>query len=120
MKEKKVLIACNSLDFLLISKVLGQGFALDWVQNREEVSKFCKNKSYELLLVDISFLKPDFKLLAAVKKEHIPVVALSSEPYDARDKALSAAGCCACYVKPIRHDLFAAFINYWIEQGVEN
>lgn len=119
MKNKKILLACNALDYILIAKILGGNLVLDRVDEPEEIISRRKSGEYDLLLIDIAFIRSDFKVLEGVAEEHLPVVVLSSEPYDARDEKLKQAGCCACYIKPIRQDLFAAFINYWIKEYAE-
>ena len=119
MEKKRILIACSCLDYMLINKILGGFCSLDKAENREEIIRFGNQSHYDLLLIDIAFLKPDFEILKTIKKEGIPVVALSPEPFDARNKKMMEAGCCACYVKPIRTDLFAAFISFWIQEYSE-
>lgn len=116
MNTKKILVACTPLDYILILKVLGENFILDQAQSREEIIRLRKEHHYDLLLIDIVFLKPDFKVISGMSEMNIPVIALSSEPFDAREGRLQKAGCCACYVRPIRVELFAAFVTYWIEE----
>lgn len=116
MKAKSILVACSSLDYILIHKTLQDKYILDKVDKREDIIKFRKEFKYDLLLIDVAFLKPDFEVISGIKELNVPVIALSSEPYDARDGQMLKAGCCACYIRPIRQELFAAFIDYWIQQ----
>lgn len=114
MKEKNILIACDPLDYILIQKILSPNYYLDRADNRGDILKMRALKEYDLLIIDVIFLKPDFTVITGAKEKKIPVIALSSEPYDARDAKMSQAGCCACYVKPIRKEVFAEFISCWI------
>lgn len=116
MKKKNILVACDSLDYILIFKILDAFYVISRAESREEIMMLRKKQTYDLLLIDIAFLKPDFKVLDGITEKDIPVIALSSEPYDARNKELKEAGCCACYVKPIRHKMFAAFVEYWLNE----
>lgn len=120
MERKSILIACNSLDYILIHKTLNNDFILDKANTCEDILRLGDANQYDLLLIDISLLKPDYRVIARFKKENIPVVALSPEPYDAKDKELHKAGCCACYIKPIRQELFADFIRPWIQENEMN
>ncbi len=115
MEEKRILIVCNSLDYLWISKALQRGYALEWVGKWEDLSKYEDKTDFDLILIDIAFLRADLNLLKYFASKHIPVIALSSEPYDARDKSLLQAGCSACYVKPFRQDVFTALVRDWIK-----
>lgn len=114
MERKNILVACNSLDYILIHKTLGNSFVMDRADTREDILRLGNANQYDLLLIDISFLKPDYGIITGFKKSNVPVVALSPELYDAKDKELQKAGCCACYIKPIRQESFAEFIHFWI------
>lgn len=116
MENKNILVACSSLDYILIHKVLHNNFLLDRAENRAEVLSLRQAKSYDLLLIDVAFLKPDFEVIAGAAEENIPVVALSAEPTDAYSGKVRDNGCCACYIKPIRPDLFNSFVSYWIRR----
>lgn len=113
MAKKNVLVACSSLDYILIQKTLQSDYLIDRALSKEEILELQINHQYDLLLLDIAFLKPDFKVIEGVKDT--PVVALSSDPMDARDETVLKGGCSACYVKPIRQELFPAFLDYWIK-----
>lgn len=116
MKENKILVACNSLDYILIQKTLENEFVLEKADVPDDVLRLRNANHYDLLLIDTAFLRADLKVIEGIKEERIPVVAMSSEPYDAKDIKLREAGCCACYIKPIRQELFVAFIRYWINE----
>lgn len=116
MEKKNILIACSSLDYILIYKILCNHFIITRAESCEEILNLGEVGHFHILLVDVSFLKPDFEVLYFAKKKRIPVIALSSEPYDARDKEMRIAGCCACYVKPIRQEIFGPFVQYWLKQ----
>ena len=120
MKGKNILVACSALDYILIQKLLSDSFLLDKAGSREDIVNRIEKNKYDLFLIDIAFLRPDFKVIDGVVKENLPVIALSSEPNDARDKAIKKSGCCACYVKPIRSELFKAFVSYWMDEYGKN
>lgn len=115
MEEKRILIICDSLDFLWISKALRRRYVLEWVGDREDLLRYGDRVDFDLLLIDIALLRADPSLSERFATKHIPVIALSSEPYDARDKSLLKAGCSACYIKPFRQDMFAALVRDWIK-----
>ena len=115
MEEKRILIICDSLDFLWISKALRRRYVLEWAGNREDLSKYGDRVDFDLLLIDIALLRADSNLSERFAAKHIPVIALSSEPYDTKDKSLLKAGCSACYIKPFRQDMFAALVGEWIK-----
>lgn len=114
MKDESILVACSSLDYILILKTLQGRYILNRVERREDIIKFSKEFHYDLLLIDIAFLKPDFEVIREVVKMKIPVVALSSEPSDAQGMEMKRNGCCACYVKPIRKESLIECIDHWI------
>ena len=118
MAKRNILIACSSLDYILIQKTLQNDYLIDKAQSKDEILELRKGCHYDLLLIDILFLKPDLKVIEGIKG--IPVIALSSDPMDARNEKMLKGGCCACYVKPIRQDLFPAFLDYWIKEYAKN
>ena len=61
MGDKKILVACSDLDYLLIDKILRNGFFLDRAQGVEEILEKDQEGEYNLLLVDISLLKSDLE-----------------------------------------------------------
>ena len=115
MEEKRILIICDSLDFLWISKALRRRYVLEWAGNREDLLKYEDRADFDLLLIDIIILRADSNRSEHYAAKLIPVIALSSEPYDARDKSLFKAGCSACYIKPFRQDKFVALVRDWIK-----
>ena len=116
MRNKNILIACNSLDYILICKIMNKDFTIIRAISHEDILNTGEVGKFDLFLVDVEFLKPDFEVLALARKRNIPVIAISSEPYDARDKQMRKAGCCACYVKPIRQEVLLPFVQYWMKQ----
>lgn len=115
MEEKKILVACCSLDYILIEKLLSRLFTLDYVATCEEFSMKVKTQKYDLILADIIFVKSDYSLIRNIQPK-IPVLALSSDPSDAREIQLQKNGYCACYIKPIRQELLTPFVKYWLEE----
>lgn len=113
MENNKVLVACSNLDFLLISKILQKGFLLDHAQKRDDILQKIQENKYNLLLIDVCFLKPGYEFAEQLQVEKINLVALSSEPGDIRDHKLKKSGCKACYIKPFRLDSFGLFVEYW-------
>lgn len=114
MKDKSILIVCDDLDYVLIDSLLRECYLLKRIQGQKEILKCVEDDTYDLLLVDISFLKQDSDLKQWSRKIRVPIVALTSDPYDCRSKNLKEMGCIACFVKPIRSREFALFIDKWI------
>lgn len=108
-----VLVACSDLDFLLISKILQKGYVLDYAQNRTDILKKLPGRKYDLFLVDSCFLKTGEDVIRLLQHGRFNVVALSSEPADARDRRLKGLGCKACYIKPFRLETFSYFVEFW-------
>lgn len=113
IENKKVLVACSELDFLLISKILHKGFMLDYADNRDDILQKTQENVYHLLLIDVCFLKPGYELVKQLLQKEVNLVALSSEPTDLSDSRLRDSGCKACYIRPFRFDSFALFVEYW-------
>lgn len=113
MKTKRVLVACSKLDFLLISKILQKDFLLEYACSRSEILQKKQKNEYDLLLIDICFLKPEYEFVKQLQVNKVNVVALSSEPGDGCDHRLKDSGCQACYIKPFRFDSFILFVDYW-------
>lgn len=113
IENKRVLVACSDLDFLLISKILQKGFVLDHANNQDDIVKKRQANAYDLLLIDICFLKPQYEFAKQLQYDKVNLVALSSEPGDICDRKLMDTGCKACYIKPFRFDSFALFVEYW-------
>lgn len=113
IENKRVLVACSDLDFLLISKILQKGFVLDHANNQDDIMKKRQANAYDLLLIDICFLKPQYEFAKQLQYDKVNLVALSSEPGDVCDRKLMDTGCKACYIKPLRFDSFALFVEYW-------
>ena len=113
IENKRVLVACSNLDFLLISKILQKGFLLAHANNRHDILQKKQANEYNLLLIDICFLKPGYEFAEQLLQDKVNLVALSSEPGDSCDCKLKSSGCKACYIKPFRIDSFALFVEYW-------
>lgn len=116
MESKRVLVACSNLDFLLIRKILQKGFVLDHAANRNDILQKKQNNKYDLLLVDVCFLKPEYDFVEQLHADQVNLVALSSEPGDVCDHKLKKSGCKACYIKPFRFNSFSLFVEYWCGQ----
>lgn len=101
---------------MLIQKILESDFKLVAASTPEEILRLVQSVQHDLLLIDILFLKAEPGISGYAKSNRTPVIALSSEPNDARDRKLLERGCCACYIKPIRQHLFLPFVSYWIGQ----
>lgn len=112
-ENKKVLVACSDIDFLLISKILQKDFLLDHANNRNDLLQKSQTNDYSLLLIDVCFLKPGYEFAKQLRQDKVNLVALSSEPEDVSDYRLRDSGCKACYIKPFRFDSFALFVDYW-------
>lgn len=113
MENKRILVACSKLDFLLINKILRNGFILDYAEDSEEIIRKSQEIDYTLLLIDVCFLKSDTNLSLTLQKEHKNMIGLSSEPSDARGGKIKEVGCKACYVKPFQPIAFVSFIKHW-------
>lgn len=111
--KKNILILSPVLDYVLASKILQEHYSLDRAGSCEEVLQMLEKKEYCLFLFDANALKPDYTFLNSFSDKEISLVALASEPEDARDSRLKKLGCPACYVKPFRQDSFLMFIQYW-------
>lgn len=115
MNVKKVLLVCGSLDYILIGKLLDKHFILKRI-NGEELAEWVDPEAFDLWIIDVAYLKLDLSVIEPLKKANLPVIALTSEPEDARNEKIRDAGCCACYVKPIRQELFIPFVEYWLKE----
>lgn len=114
MEEKRILVACSALDYVLVYKTLQGKYILNRAEKAEDILKLRGIYHYDLLLIDIAYLKSDIKSMIGLSEMDMPIVALSSEPYDAKEKEMKKAGCCACYIKPIRQELFVNFIKHCV------
>lgn len=113
MENKRILVACSKLDFLLISKILRNGFILDYTEDSGEIIRKSQEVNYTLLLIDVCFLKSDANLSLTLQKKGEDIIGLSSEPSDARAGKIKEISCKACYVKPFQPVAFASFIKHW-------
>lgn len=115
MKESRILIVCSSLDYILIEKLLSASFQLDYAPTYDVFLALKRTNKYDLLLLDVVFLETEVSL-AENRTGQPPIIGLSSDPYDARKDQLKKRGCWACYIKPIRQELFAPFVKYWMDR----
>lgn len=111
MEMKNVLVVCSRLDFILMEKILKEEFLLDRGGYREDILYLLEKRKYNLVILDADLIKRDGYFISQLPSAKIPVIALSSEPNDARDKRILKAGCIACYIKPFRQPGFLFFVK---------
>lgn len=116
---KKILVVCSSLDYILIDKLLGDKYELhQWKEHENILAEEAKNH-YDLFLMDVSFIQLYRNMIEVLKEKNARMIGLTSDPYDSRNRKLLAMGLSACYLKPLRSDTLAPFIQYWMTQEVK-
>ncbi len=109
---KKILLACQHLDFKLIEKILRSDCVVRNVQSCTEMFTYAKKKECDLMLIDVDFLKSDYNTIQSFASIITPIVVLTAEPSDVQNKELNRHGLTlSFFVKPILYHDFIHFIR---------
>lgn len=119
MKGKSILVACNDLDYILMSKVLCSEYLLERVVSNENIADCSNAEKYALVMLDPGFLGArNCKMEDFVSKfpSSVPVAILTADPYGTTRSALRKTGCCDFFLKPIRQQELIDFVHKWADK----
>lgn len=115
IEKPMVLVAeDDESNFLLISSILSDRYIIDWAHNGVEAVELCRQKSPNLILMDIKMPQLDgIEATKIIRRTNlqVPIIAITAYAYDSyRIKALEA-GCNDFIFKPIHPIDFSARIE---------